>query len=185
MQTDSTLSARALPDVVSADPAAAIAPAAATALPGLFPQSSVISTADPIFGVIERHRQADQAWADRLSRHGEFMKSAGSGANDADDPAWPECNEAGDREGEAYRQLWRTMPTTAEGFAPLFVYLQAPRSPPELGDRETAAVNTIFGDAVRNIWWSDPGMEEGAGGVPAMMDWLRMMELALRRMVTA
>jgi hypothetical protein len=140
-----------------------------------------VETGDPIFAVIEEHRAANQSWADRLRRHRDFLAAfAGPGPNDSDDPAWPDCEAAGEREGEAYHRLWHTMPTTAAGFAALFTYFQNPRWPGHSDG--TAYADSIFQDAVDNAWFC--GDEDGDGGMPGLMQWLQLMELALRHMAT-
>jgi hypothetical protein len=53
-------------------------------------------------------------------------------------------------------------------------------------DSQRGLIVSIFADAVDEVWQSISGSPDtGHGGVPAMMDWLRMMELALRRMAVA
>jgi hypothetical protein len=72
------------------------------------------SEADPIFAVIEAHRNANLDWAAELKR------------NDADHP---DCEAAGARESVAYEIFWRPCPRRLPELTAYFQYLQEPRWP--------------------------------------------------------
>jgi hypothetical protein len=151
-------------------------PVAANALADVPTKPAATSDADPIFAAIEAHKQANLDSAAVLARHNAELEKLGTGHFDEDATTWAEWEATGNREGETYWTFWHTMPTTVAGMAAYFQYLQSPRWP----GQNDAADDTIIQDARNNGgWWDSHG--RGDGGSPSLMDWSRLMELALRR----
>jgi hypothetical protein len=161
-------------------------PAAAVPVP-----TASVPDADPIFKAIEEHKAANVEWDRLLLIHDAWVEankgSDGLVQNDHDDPEYAACDAACDREAEAWFTFWRTMPTTAAGWAAYFAFLRSPRYPlrPQEEDLVEQFKNTMFVDAWVNCWAMEPGRSEGDGGVPALGEWLHSMEVALRRMTIA
>jgi hypothetical protein len=138
--------------------------------------------------VIAEHRAANAEWDRRLLAH-ESWYDANKGPdslveNDHDGPEYAACEAAGNAEAAAHWRLWRTMPTSAAGFAAWLSYLQTPRWPIRDGDPNIVelAKRSIFWDAVHEVWSHELGRDEGDAGVPALAEWLTSMEIAFRRM---
>jgi hypothetical protein len=181
MNTDSRLSRRSLLANVSAA-AAVIGPAVPAALSEPLPNvatTSGTSGADPIFAAIEAHKQANLDRKTKIDRMNADLEKLGPCHSEEDAPSYRDQAAASEREGETFRAFWRTMPTTAAGAAAVFRYLQEPRWPPDAGPpSDFPGENaTIVQDAVSSGWQDS----SGDGGIPSVMQWAQMMELALQR----
>jgi hypothetical protein len=78
------------------------------------------------------------------------------------------------------------MPVTAAGFAALFAYLQTPRYPPRPEDPDEPPDDIMFAYVVDEVRQSHSGSPDtGDGGVPALAEWLRSMEVAFRWMTVS
>jgi hypothetical protein len=111
-------------------------------------QTEVAHPTDPIFAVIETHRQASRDWQIAIDRgeYGEEEEQSFSG-----------------REGEAYLTLRKTMPTTMAGLVAYFAYLQAGRDAHHRS-------KSVF----EHLVWEEGDPDE-------LMRWVRLMEVAVRR----
>jgi hypothetical protein len=181
---DSTkLSRRSL--LASATAAAAIgAPATAATLGGLPTGAAATSDADPIFAAIEVHRKANNDWSAVLARLNAELEKLGPGHMDEAGASYQESEAADDREGRAYWAFWHTMPTTVAGMAAYFQYLAEPRwlLPDGEDERDYGKESrSMIDDAIGGAWHPEYGSDGGDGGVPGVLDWVRTMELALRR----
>jgi hypothetical protein len=142
-----------------------------------------VSSADPIFGAIDAHKQANLDRKAKIDHMNADLEKLGPCHSEEDAPSYQDQVAASEREGETYRAFWQTMPTTAAGAAAVFQYLQEPRWPPDLsppldfrGDD-----STIIQDAVSNGWRDG----NGDGRIPNVTQWVQMMEQALRRIAGA
>jgi len=181
MNTDSKLSRRRLLAGVPAV-AVAIGPAAPAALGEPLPNvaaTSGTSSADPIFAAIEAHKQANLDRKAEIDRMNADLERLGPCHSEEDAPSYQDQVAASERERESYRAFWRTMPTTAAGAAAVFQYLQEPRWPPDASPSPDfpGENSTIIQDAVSNSWRNSNADD----GIASAMQWVQMMEQALRR----
>jgi hypothetical protein len=116
-------------------------------------------TDDPIFAAIEAHRQASHDYQIAIDREALEPKKR----------IFPDdAFEAfGDRESEAYLALRKTMPTTMAGLVAYFQYLRAPRDMHLRSD-------SVF----EHMVWENGNSED-------LMRWVRLMEVAVRRIAAA
>jgi hypothetical protein len=112
-----------------------------------------------------------------LARHNAELDKLGPGHLDEDASTWAAWEAAGNREGKSYWTFWHTMPTTAAGMAAYFQYLAEPRWPAH----ERQPHDPIIDDAIGCPWHHEYGSADGDGGMPGLTEWMRTMELALRR----
>jgi hypothetical protein len=174
MNADSRLSRRSLLAGIPA--VAAVGP---TALTDPLPNVATMSGTDPVFAAIEAHKQANLDRKAKIDRMNADLEELGPCHSEEDAPSYQDQVAASEREGEAYRAFWRTMPTTAAGAAAVFQYLQEPRWPPDLSPAPDfpGDDSSIIQDAVSN-GWRDP---DGDGAIPGVTQWVQMMEQALQR----